>query len=494
MEEIMFRWMRKYVILSSLVFVGGILSSENVDAKNASANQKTTYYQRTAQYHNEGGAIEKSLYAQNELESLTRITHGTQYHGNTSLDKTATEHVYVLGSTPLPNFMGADGVLQLFNESKLMTDEMVKDAATYWNKIAGAKIVEVVSSQSESDEVIWDNQEPSNTLGAQFYDGNGIMFYVNAWHVDSVLRPEQAKDWKVATLIHEIGHALGVPHLGGGEVGYNAQNAKLHGTEFMASWSVGTTSSPLENLNGVKSTSIDAAALALAALSWEKPQKLASWVLSNPEAYVNYHNGEINSTILNKFGIEIDFEENYIQKKEDVVATVSILKNYNVYTINDKILDDGIGAEKAKLVGTTASMGLIGKNIEAVAYYTSTKGNIYYKVTVEGQEYVINTGAFDTAKFGIEIDFKDNFIQIKKEVSKKLYLGKNYNVYQVNDQLLNAGWGTVLAKNINTTDGLDLIGKEIDVIAEYTSTKGNPYYRVLVEGYEYVINSAAFVR
>ncbi|WP_125682694.1 hypothetical protein [Levilactobacillus yonginensis] len=65
----------------------------------------------------------------------------------------------------------------------------------------------------------------------------------------------------------------------------------------MATWTVAKPNSPKQNNLGVRSTDVDAAALALAGLSWEKPQRLAGWVLKMPNSYVNYDNGKIVSTI-----------------------------------------------------------------------------------------------------------------------------------------------------------------------------------------------------
>lgn len=482
--------LKKYVILGILFISGTTFSFENVEATNASTNQSTTYFQRTAQHYNPEGTIDLSNYTQAELESLTKITHGSEYHGNTSLDRAATDHVYVLGNSPLPNFVGSDGILQLFNESEMMTDTMVQDAARYWNMLAGTTIVEVVSSPEESDEIIHDSPEKLGILGGQTYNGDGILFYPNQWAID-FLEPAAQLDWKEATLIHEIGHALGIPHLGGGEDGYNAQRDGIQGTEFMASWTTGLWYSPEENSNGVKSTSIDAATLALAGLSWENPKKLSSWILTSSEGFVNYHNGEITTNIDSLFGIQIDFEGNYIQTKQQVNVTSSIVKNYNVYTINEEVLDNRMGTSIAKVVGTTSGMGIVGKDITILTYYTSTKGNPYYKILVDEQEYVINSAAFESV-FGIEIDFKENYIQTKKEISKTLYIKNNYNVYTIDESVLELGFGRSTAKNIQTTNGLGLVGKEVNIIACYTSTKGNLYYKISVDGQEYVINSAAF--
>ncbi|MCT4488178.1 hypothetical protein [Levilactobacillus parabrevis] len=246
------------------------------------------YYQRTKTDNR--GTIARGHYSQAELEALTRLTHGSQYHGNTSLDIVATKYVYQLDGKPLPNIVGNDGVLQLYNKSKFMTTAMVRDAAAYWNHLAGAKIVAVVDSQRLSDEVIHDNETQRGVLGRQSYNGQGLVFFPPNWHM-SGLSAKDRNNWQEAALIHEIGHALGIPHLGGGPLGGNAASAGILTAEFMAPWRPG------RNPLGVRSTAADAAALALAGLSWQQPRRLASWVLTDPAATVIYNQGRLTSTI-----------------------------------------------------------------------------------------------------------------------------------------------------------------------------------------------------
>ncbi|NLR09348.1 hypothetical protein HEQ50_04995 [Lactobacillus sp. ZJLC28-8] len=258
------------------------------------AGPNHSYYQRTKAYAQ--GTIQLGLYSQSEIETLTSITHGDQYSGNTSLDEVASKHVYRMAKKNLPSVVGRDGILHLYNASTFMTTAMVKAAAKYWNLLAGELIVEVVEKHYLSDEVICDGQTPRRVLGGQTYNGRGIVFYPDNWHI-SHLSPENQNNWQEAVLIHEIGHVLGIPHLGGGPFGNNAINDKLATTEFMGPWSVGFAKSPRQNEYGVHSTVVDGAALALAGLSWQHPRKLANWVLTDPQATVTYNNGILKSTI-----------------------------------------------------------------------------------------------------------------------------------------------------------------------------------------------------
>lgn len=246
------------------------------------------YYQRTKTDNR--GTIAREHYSQEELTKLTQITHGGQYHGNTSLDLAATKYAYQLEGKPLPNIVGQDGVLQLYNKSEFMTTAMVRDAAAYWNRLAGVKIVEIVDRQRLSDEVIHDDENQRGVLGRQSYNGQGLIFFPQNWHISN-LSAKDRNNWQEAALIHEIGHALGIPHLGGGPLGGNAATAGIITTEFMAPWR------PVRNPLGVRSTTVDAAVLALAGLSWQQPRKLASWVLTTPMATVTYDQGRLTSTI-----------------------------------------------------------------------------------------------------------------------------------------------------------------------------------------------------
>ncbi len=253
-------------------------------------------YQRTATYSPPGGRIDRHIYSQKQLRILTAITHGNQYRGNTSLDAVATRHAYQLDGRSLSNIVGADGILQLYNESHFMTTRMVKDAAKFWNQVAGTTIVEVVFRPEQSDEIIHDGQNARSVLGGQTYNGRGILFYPANWRIQNLSQRNQL-NWKEAALIHEIGHALGVPHLGGGPLGNNAAKAGVQTVEFMAVWSVGRVGSPPENELGVKSTSMDAATLALAGLSWQHSRRLASGVLQKSHRVVLYDNGRITTTV-----------------------------------------------------------------------------------------------------------------------------------------------------------------------------------------------------
>ncbi|HJE86159.1 MAG TPA: hypothetical protein K8U88_01105 [Levilactobacillus hammesii] len=254
------------------------------------------YYQRTKPYNPNEGGVNQKLFSKPQLQTLTlqtltRLTHGNKYTGNASLARVATDYTYRQSGQNIQNFMGSDGVLQLYNESKLMRTPMVKDAATFWNKVAGETIVQVVDKARASDEVIHDSQTKQKYLGGQHYDGTGIQFFPKNWQSQGFSTQDNQVN-REAVLIREIGHALGIPDLGGGPAGENAGREGYITTEVMGVWETGPNRLPA-NRRGIRSTPMDAAALAIAGTSWQRPQRVATSVLSGHQLTVVYHSGRV---------------------------------------------------------------------------------------------------------------------------------------------------------------------------------------------------------
>lgn len=249
------------------------------------------YYQRTKPDSTTDGLVNRKLFSQSQLLQLTTLTHGTTYTGNTGLDDVATRYVYRQSGKSIRNFMGSDGVLQLYSESKMMRPAMVKDAATFWNQVAGYRIVQVVDSAKASDEVIHDGQTKGKSVGGQQYDGTGIQFFPANWQTKGFTARENLNNQE-AVLIREIGHALGIPTLGGGRLGENASAVGYITTEVMGVWESGPNRLPA-NQKGIRSSQMDAAAVALAGISWQRPRRLATKVLTNKQSIVTYDAGRL---------------------------------------------------------------------------------------------------------------------------------------------------------------------------------------------------------
>lgn len=286
-----------------------------------------------------------------------------------------------------------------------MTDEMFQTAANYWNKIAGKQLVILVNDPSKSDETMQDsykiNYDGSGnrvyTLGGQTYPnewvgvdqkspnkyvnaGNGIVFYPNDWSLSS-FTDSQLINIKISVIIHELGHALGINHLNGGDTGNNY---------FDKAYS----------LDGVTSTKQQAAALALAGLTYQSPQRLASWVLTSPDSVVKTDLYKVSSTVYT--GMQMDFGGNYVNDttKQLVNNYKQISQNYNVTEITPQAgqgLSNG-GITIAPMAGTTVQLNLVNKIVQVNSTYTSNHGCTYYRFSYDGHDYIMNSDAFNKAK------------------------------------------------------------------------------------------------
>ncbi|NLR31901.1 hypothetical protein [Levilactobacillus tujiorum] len=282
-------WRRLGLLVGLALVIAGVFAGMNRLHILMYGNSR--YYQRTKPSSTTDGLVNRKLFSQGQLAQLTKLTHGTQYTGNTGLDAVATHYVYRQSEKNIRNFMGSDGVLQLYSESKMMRPAMVKDAAAFWNQVAGYRIVQVVDSAKASDEVIHDGKTKDKAVGGQQYNGTGIQFFPANWQTKGFSAREDLNN-REAILIREIGHALGIPTLGGGKLGENAASVGYITSEVMGVWESGPNRLPA-NQKGIHSTRMDAAAVALAGISWQHPRRLATKVLTNQQPVVMYNAGRL---------------------------------------------------------------------------------------------------------------------------------------------------------------------------------------------------------
>ncbi|GAB2021989.1 hypothetical protein RyT2_10630 [Pseudolactococcus yaeyamensis] len=123
-------------------------------------------------------------------------------------------------------------------------------------------------------------------------------------------------------------------------------------------------------------------------------------------------------------GTEFDFKGNYLNSKTVVSTTAIINRNYDAYKVND----NGLFPTKISTT-TTQRLNVVGQSVPVKSVYTSTKGNDYYLVEINGDGYIINAVAFFlTGDAGsnpvVKIDFTDNFLNSKKDVATTAIINK----------------------------------------------------------------------
>lgn len=476
------------------------------EAREKNMLNRTSEWQNTPGFSRTDGAIDTSILRQKDLETLSHIVaEADDFHGNVFYGKVATEHVLVQPGKddrddPIRTFLGSDGILQIANRSTYITDDIVQVAVDYWNKLAGAPIMAFVSDTADSDEVIHDMASipGSNTLMAQSYLGDGIICYPENFKQGSYT-DEEFNNQKASTVIHELGHALGVSHMGGGDSGDNAgvldENLQpaYWSEDFMSTWA------PRRNPEGVTSTHIDAAALTIVGMAWEKPRQVAAWSLKFDQSSLTLYDYKIvpeSNTI--PTGISINDPNNLITEE---VLTLPLTKNYNVYGTEkmDQAFADKEKYGQVNREGTTDALGLIGEPFYITKDYTAHNGiHVYRGKTAENKEYLINAAAFtslelpvDLPEWGVQVDG-----QILQDVEPHYEtVTKNYIVFEENlnvPELMAEHHYYYMNKAVSTTEEMGLLGQSTLVLKNYKTENGIEINKVSLDNKIYYIFKAAY--
>lgn len=194
----------------------------------------------------------------------------------------------------------------------------------------------------------------------------------------------------------------------------------------------------------------------------------------------------------------IDYKENTIVSISDLARDLEIIKNYNVNLMTEK--NGNIIISQTK---NTNDLNLINKVVKTTKRIETANGNVYYMISDSGKDYVILSKAFRTATTeydfsiaenmnlysNISLDYTGNYLSSTNDVSQKITLVNNFNVYD----LLNTGGDNALSPIAGTSSSLNLLNKNFDVTKEYTTSGGSKFYNIVIDGYNYFINAAAFV-
>lgn len=89
----------------------------------------------------------------------------------------------------------------------------------------------------------------------------------------------------------------------------------------------------------------------------------------------------------------------------------------------------------------------------------------------------------------VSLDFLGNYLDKINSVNHTISLVNNYNVYD----LLKTDGDAAIPPYTGTVSSMGLKDNVFTVTQEFVSSYGIKYYKIMVEGYSYFVNAAAFV-
>lgn len=197
-------------------------------------------------------------------------------------------------------------------------------------------------------------------------------------------------------------------------------------------------------------------------------------------------------------GSYVDYAENTVTSINDIDRQLKIVKNANLSLVtyeNNKLT--------SKVVGSTQQSNLVG-TVHTVSKRIQTKnGRVYYMFAIDGKQYILHSDAFqalptssdftqesDLDKYtNVSLDFLGNYLDKINSVNHTISLVNNYNVYD----LLKTDGDAAIPPYTGTVASLGLQDSVYTVNQEFVSSNGIKYYKILVDGYSYFINAAAFI-
>ncbi|MGG5329486.1 matrixin family metalloprotease [Enterococcus sp. AZ163] len=252
----------------------------------------------------------------------------------------------------------------------------VKEAAQSWNQAVGRMVIVeksiVNATDSQIDLVLQSTEEDSYAdMGYSGIGwGNSISrIFLNTIALSDSLSGKGTAGYVqlVSTVRHEMGHILGLQHDNG------AVMADLYDAE---------TNNNQEMLVAAQKTADSISKGILPAVPLFN--KYAILNILNNRSQIYYLNNHRSNQIASIF---LDSPGGKISGVTFINLTCEIVRNYNLYKLSLSPADP--------YIGTTFSRDFMNKTVTVTEDIVSVYGNHYYLFEVDGEEYIVNSRAFE---------------------------------------------------------------------------------------------------